>query len=298
MLVYVTGCGNLASQLFPELVPENLGPLLFVLFFAPFVFAGARAVGRVNTFLMAGLGIFYFAFVYYGAPYVKTELLLHSDWKKTLVGLPVAFTAFAYQGVVPTLIHYLNYDPKQARKAILIGSVIPLIAYIIWQVLILGIVPVEGPGGLYEAYLNGDNAVHPLRNFLDSAKIYHIGQYFAFFALVTSFFGVGIGLLDFLADGLKIKKTAKGRFGLSLLVFLPPLAVASYNPHLFLIALSYAGGFGCALLLGLLPILMVWVGRYRMKLPSAYSLAGGRPLLALMALFILFEVLVQIYFSI
>ena len=57
------------------------------------------------------------------------------------MALPVAFAAFGYQGIIPTLVHYMNYDVKKLRKAILIGSAIPLITYMIWQWLILGIVP-------------------------------------------------------------------------------------------------------------------------------------------------------------
>jgi tyrosine-specific transport protein len=293
-LSYVSGCGALISQIFPNIIPEELGPLFFVLLFAPFVFCGARVVGRVNVFFMLGLGICYFLFVFYGAPHVDIELLKHKDWTLSLVGLPVAFTAFAYQGTIPTLIHYLNHDPKDARKAILIGSSIPFFAYIIWQALILGIIPVNGPGGLAEALVNEDNAIHPLRLFIDNQYVYIIGQFFAFFAMVTSFFGVSIGLQDFLADGLSIKKTAKGKLLLSLIVFIPTLVVSYFYPKVFLTALSYAGGFGCATLLGLFPVLMVWSGRYRMNLDSTYSVRGGKPLLITIILFVAFEVCVQI----
>lgn len=293
-LSYVSGCGALLSQMFPLIIPEALGSLFFVLAFAPYVFCGARVVGRINAFFMLGLGICYFLFVYYGTPHIDVELLQRKDWLLSLVGLPVAFTAFAYQGTVPTLIHYLDHKPRDARLAILIGSSIPFVAYIIWQALILGIVPVEGVGGLKEALLNEDNAIHPLRFFIQNPSIYLIGQFFAFFAMVTSFFGVTIGLQDFLADGLKIKKTVKGKLFLSLLVFLPPLVISYFYPKVFLTALSYAGGFGCATLLGLLPILMVWSGRYFYKIEAPHQLKGGKPLLLLLTLFILFEVFVQV----
>ncbi len=293
-LSYVSGCGALISQIFPDIFPDALGPLFFVLLFAPFVFCGARVVGRINALFMLGLGICYFLFVFYGTPHIDLELLKHKNWTLSLVGLPVAFTAFAYQGTIPTLIHYLDHDAKDARRAIIFGSSVPFVAYVIWQALILGIVPVDGPGGLAEALMNEDNAVHPLRLFIDNQYVYVIGQFFAFFAMVTSFFGVTIGLQDFLADGLSIKKTARGKFLLSLLVFIPPLIISHFYPKVFLTALSYAGGFGCAILLGLFPVLMVWSGRYRMKLDSEYSLMGGKPLLITLVLLVVIEVCVQV----
>lgn len=293
-LSYVSGCGALISQIFPDIIPDELGPLFFVLLFAPFVFSGARVVGKINAIFMFGLGACYFLFVFYGLPHIDFELLEHKNWSLSLVGLPVAFTAFAYQGTVPTLIHYLDHNPKDARAAIIFGSSIPFVAYVIWQALILGIVPVEGHGGLAEALMNEDNAVHPLRLFIDNQYVYVIGQFFAFFAMVTSFFGVTIGLQDFLADGLSIKKTAKGKCLLAMLVFIPPLIISYFYPKVFLTALSYAGGFGCAVLLGLFPVLMVWSGRYRMKLDSEYSLIGGKPLLVFLILLVVIEVCVQI----
>lgn len=293
-VAYISGCGDLITQIFPGIIPQKYGALLFVLFYAPFVYAGAVVVGRINSFFMIGLGVCYFIFVYLGIPHIKIDLLERRDWFLSLMGLPVAFTAFAYQGTVPTLIHYLDHDPKSARLAILAGSSLPFFAYVIWQALILGIVPVNGPGGLAEALANGDNAVHPLRLFIDNPNVYHVGQFFAFFAMVTSFFGVTLGLKDFLADGLKIKQTALGRLFLCILVFLPPLLIAIFNKNVFLAALGVAGGFGCATLLGLLPIVMVWIGRYHFKFEGPYSFIGGKTVLIFLALLIFFEIFVQI----
>jgi len=294
-LAYVTGCGALLREAFPETFSEKLAPFAFVLFFGPFVFAGARLLTKFNVFMMIGLFVSYFLFVWFGASQINWELLGRANWPLSLLGLPIAFIAFAYQGIVPTIASYFKYDPKPARLAILIGSGLPFFAYVIWQALIMGIVPVEGNGGLHEAMLKGQNAVYPLRNFLHDGRVYVVGQFFSFFALVTSFFGVTLGLLDFLADGFKVKKTAKVRFFLCLLIFVPPLLVTLYNPNLFLVALNLAGGIGTALLLALLPILMVYSGRYILGYEAPYRFFGGKAMLGILAIFVLFELLLQIF---
>ena len=292
-LAYIVGCGNLMSQVLQ--IPDWAGPPLFVALFSPIVFAGAKVTGKINIICMLGLGIFYCAFVLLGYRYVNTELLLQRNWSLSLMALPVAFTSFGYQGIIPTLYEYLSHDLKKTRIAIIVGSSIPLAAYIIWQWLILGVVPTYGPGGLAEALEKGDNAIQPLKNFINNPLVYTVGQYFAFFALVTSFFGVTLGLIDFLADGLRVEKTQKGKFLVSLLVFVPPLILAISYPHAFLIALEYAGGFGAALLLGLLPILMVWSGRYSLKMPSEKLLPGGRIVLLMLIAFVLFELCFELF---
>jgi len=291
MIAYVTGCGQLLFGWFPSYISLSAAPWLFCMFFAPIIWAGTRVAGRINVFLMAGLFLSYFAFLYLGFSYIRIENLEHINPLKALAGLPIAFTAFAYQGTVPTVVSYLKRDPKQCRQAILLGSFLPFITYFFWQLLILGIVPLPD---LMQALADGETAVHPLRYMLNTQVVYGVGQFFSFFALVTSFLGVGLGLLDFFADGLRVSNNARGRFVLTFLVFLPPLIVTTINPKVFLSALELAGGFGCALLLGLLPIAMVYVGRRHMNLPKTGGFPFGDKVLLVLASLILFEVGCQI----
>lgn len=293
-IAYMVGCGNILAEHFPQLIPQSWGAVIFTVLFAPFIWAGARYTSPLNTVMMFLLGALYIAFILLGYSYVNHELLARRDWAYSLIALPVAFTSFAYQGIIPTLTSYLNFNAQKIRLAILIGSFIPLITYAIWQWLILGIIPVEGANGLREALEKGQNAITPLKHFIGNPVIWFIGQYFAFFALLTSFFGVTLGLLDFLADGLKVEKTRQGRLFLALLIFVPPLFFAMGHPDVFLAALDWAGGYGCALLLGLLPILMVWSKRYRQHNGHHIQLSGGKGILMGLMIFVVFELLIEV----
>lgn len=294
-LAYVVGCGELIAGWLPFL-PSTWGPWLFTLLVAPLVYAGAKVVGKWNLFLMAGLGLSFVGFVFLGIPYIDLNLLTYANWGGALVALPITFTSFAYQGIIPTLVEYMHHDIAKSRKAILIGTLIPLAAYILWQCLILGIVPPFGPNGLVEAMEKGQNAVQPLKEILNNPIVYSLSQSFAFFALITSFFGVTLGLVDFWVDGLSLEKNGKNKALICLAIFVPVLLIQSFNPHIFLKALELAGGVGCAALLGLMPILMVMAGRYRQKRRADYHLKGGAPLLLLMLLFVLFELFWTLYY--
>lgn len=290
-VAYMVGCGNILVELSQYHLPDWIGPLLCAILFTPLILISTRWVSHLNMWLVGGLAVSFFGFVFLGFQYVQPQLLQHSDWSHSLKVLPIAFTSFAYQGIIPTLATFMHHDAKSIRKSILIGSFIPLIAYTIWEWLILGIVPFEGANGLKEALQQGQNAVHPLKYFLYNDSVYWLGQAFAFFALVTSFLGVSLGLRDFLADGLSIQKDLKGKFILALLVLFPPLVIATSYPHIFLIALDYAGGFGCALLLGLLPVVMIWRGRYFLNLPYNPQLMGGKVVLTILGLFVSIELI-------
>ncbi|NNM44371.1 MAG: amino acid permease [Chlamydiae bacterium] len=294
-IAYIAGGGGFFTAIAENVIPSWLGIILFVVLFGPIVYLGHRAIHAFNFILMIGLVTAYFGFVILGWGHVDTSLLKTSNWVQGALALPVIFTAFSFQGVIPHLNTYMQRNTRMVRLAIIVGTSIPFVAYVIWEFLILGIVPVEGADGLLATQAAGQTAVFPLKNVVNSAYIYLVGQFFAFFALTTSFLGVTLGLVDFLADGLSWNKSGMRRLVLCLLVFLPPTCIALINPHIFFIALNYAGGIGCALLLGLLPVIMVWVGRYKRGFSDKQQLPGGKIVLTLLAIFVAFELFIEFY---
>ncbi|MCB1109582.1 MAG: tyrosine transporter, partial [Chlamydiia bacterium] len=261
-IAYVDGGGGFVVALFGGKIPHLLGLIIFSAVFGFCVYLGTAVVDRINFILMIGLGLSFFVFVVLGFTEVKFEYLTRVKWAPAFLALPVMFTSFSYQGIVPSLTTYLERHPKMVRFAILVGTSLPFIGYILWEYLILGIVPALGPDGLQQAEALGQTAVGPLRKIFPDSPIYLTGQFFSAFALTTSFLGVTLGLLDFLSDGLRIAKVGWKKVLLCAIIYIPPIIIVTVNPGIFLKALGYAGGIGCALLLGLLPILMVWVGRY------------------------------------
>ncbi len=280
-IAYMVGGGNLLTELFGTGSSDTIRILLFSLTAVAAIALGKKIIDPVNRLLMIGLFVAYGAFVVIGLPTVKSEQLLFSDWSLASLALPVTFTSFGFQGTVPTLASWMHYDRKRLFRAIIIGTTLTLILYIVWQWLFLGIVPRMGPNGLLETLNEGRDAVYPLQYFTNSPWIWGLGRAFAFCALTTSFLGVGIGLIDFLKDGLKVQS----RPLLLLLAFGLPLIIALCYPHIFLQALGVAGGFGCASLLGVLPIIMVWKANINTFQKKTYIL-----LLA----FVIFEMAIEL----
>lgn len=298
-VAYISGGGGLLLGWLGIPLPSWLGNLFFTLLLAPFVYQGAQRVDGLNHLLMAGLVLSFLIFVGFCLPQVELDLLQRSSWSASLISLPVVFTAFSYQGVIPSLTAYLKRDAKSIRISIVSGTTIALLIYVLWEFLILGVLPFEGDFGLQKAKESGLTAVAPLKDHLASSSIPLLGQLFAFFAITTSFLGVTLGLLDFLADGLKKAKKGWSHVQLALLTFGPSLAIAILYPSLFLTALNFAGGIGCALLLGLLPILMVWIARYKSKSPflAPPQLLGGKSALLFLLIFVLSEVALELWFE-
>jgi len=174
------------------------------------------------------------------------------------------------------------------RKSIWIGSLFAFFIYIVWEILVLGIVPVDGPNGLFQSYKMDKEGSQVLSAFLNSDWIALFAQGLAFFAILTSFLAQSLSFVHFLADGFKISQEKKENFSLCLLALAPPLILSLFYPRLFFKALDFAGGICAVLLFGVMPVLTIWIGRYFKKTSSPYTLAGGKVVLLCILAFALF----------
>lgn len=303
MVAYSAGSGQLFSDFMKVLlnitIPEWIGSLFFSLAFSVFLYMGTKSVDRINRLLMVGLVASYFILVGLGSEHVNLDYLKHSNFSAAIFAVPAMIISFGFHNLVPSLTTYLNHDVKKLRFAILVGSAIPLIIYLMWEWLILGIVPIDGEGGFREALIQGDMATRALRHAVGASWVVDLAEYFAFFAIVTSFLSVALSFVDFLADGMQVKKDSKGKILLCFLSLTPPFLFSLLYPKIFLAALNYAGAFGAVILFGILPALMVWSGRYVKKIGAYPQVPGGRVTLILIILLSLgvfsLEIIHQIY---
>jgi len=294
MIAHVAGGGSITSEIFSGGLGIIPSMIFYVILFSPIVYLGTRTVDRLNLIIFSGVLISYILFVIVSYKHVDLEKLSYQNWGKAWLAIPILFTAFTYQVIIPTLVTYMKRDFKKVRKAILFGTSIPLVVYLIWQVLILGIIPIEGPNGLIEAAQRGENAVIPLKHFIGTPIVIGISKAFGFFTMTASYIALALAFLDFLADGLKVKKVGIRKVVLCLVIFVPPLLVSMINPNIFLSALGYAGGISCAILFGIYPPLMVWIGRYRKGHTTGKQIPGGRIFLSILIFFIIIELGVEI----
>lgn len=274
---YIAGSGpiflDFIQQVTGYTLPTWFGPFPLLLLFGLFVYQGARAVDYANRILMIGLAFTFVLMIIFLTPEVKSSLLTHTQWCSVWIAVSIVSTSFGFHIIIPTLTDYLKRDVVQIRKVILIGSAIPLVVYIIWNFLALGIIPTEE---LTHGYQNGLDGATILSHLLGRSDLSLVARFFSLFAIITSFLGVSLSLRDFLSDGLNIPKTHKGKAMLYLLTFVPPLLLALTDPRAFLDALEYAGAFGVVTLLAILPILMVWQGRYAQQRTGPFTTPGGK----------------------
>ncbi len=281
MIAYVAGGAPLFTSFIHAMtglsLPGKTGYVLFAAIFGMIVFRGIRSIDRVNLLLVCGLAATYVFLVGLGSGEVSAERFLLFDLPGAFVAAPVLFSAFGFHNVIPSLCTYLDRDRKALRLSVFIGTGIAFVIYSVWQWLVIGSAPIET---IVAAKAAGQPASVVLQSITANPWLGRCAAIFAFFALVTSLLGVSLSMVDFMADGLR-KYNVK-RWILTVLTFAPPLAIALFDPAIFDKALGWAGGFGEAFLNGLLPVLLVWAGRYKLGLEKAPILRGGKPMLWLL----------------
>ncbi len=267
-------------------LPTWLCALLFVMLLGGIVVQGIKSVDYVNRGLMfSKLGV-YLLLVVVIAPSVHVRLLSAGHPAYITGTVMVLLSSFGFATIVPSLCSYFHNDAAKLRRVIIIGSLIPLFCYIVWDAAIMGVIPSNGSNGLIALM----QSTHPtssltndVQNAVHSSYITSFFRVFTEICMLTAFLGVSLCLYDFLADGLKLQKSGWHGVIVTAATFLPPLVVVLFYPGAFIQALKYAG-IMCVILLVLLPAAMAWAGRYKIQYNNQCQVAGGKLVLLLLML--------------
>lgn len=240
---------------------------------------GSRTADVLNQVLTYGSTLAFVILVACGA--------ISADWSDAnWVGsveaipetIPIIFLTLVYHDLIPVVCTFLQGDMKQIRKAILIGSSIPLVMFLSWNTVILALTGgvISDPLEAVSQNLGGNASV-----LLDVFSVAAIG---------TSFIGISLGISEFLMPFVdntlcELNAREKSASQLShrvyetvmrydeqkpkgapsasrLLTFsgmlAVPLVVAQSSPDLFLPVSNLVGAYGMTTLYGIMPPIMAW----------------------------------------
>jgi len=291
---YIAGGGDLFHYVLASNgihLPQSVASILFTAIFGAVVYLGIRSVDYVNRGLMMGKMGALLILICLILPFISSVNLGAGEFKHIVApsSLTVTAVSFGCLMIIPSLRTYFDKDIKTLRKSILIGMLIPLFCYIAWDMVIMGVIPLEGIPGL-KAMTNSSNTnsdlVSALNTILHKDSVTFIAKFFTSICMATSFLGVSLSLSDFLSDGLKVKKQGiKGNFIILGATFIPPVIIVLFYPNAFLLGLEFAG-ISILILMVLFPPLMTWAGRYRKSFSSHHYLTpANKPVLICLIVF-------------
>lgn len=273
---YLSGISDIIQALLGYIhisIPRWLATVSGLLLFGLIVQRGIGFVDVVNRGFMSIKLIAYLILVVFMVKNININYLFEGDIGWGMSAFTLMMTSFGYAIIIPSLRSYLDNDKKLLKKVMLIGSLIPLILYTLWILVIQGLIPRIGADGLINI-LNSENINSMLMNSmsvaLHSGWSANIVKLFIAICALTSFMGVSVCLTDFIADGLSIKKTGKSSILVYIISYLPPLLIVLLSPGIFILALNYAG-LWCLILLIIIPMMMLFVGRAKYVANASYK---------------------------
>lgn len=300
LAAYITGGGSLLSGILPVMGDEEttskVGILLFTFILGTFVVIGIKGVDGITRLMFLGKIVAFIFVLLMMLPKAKLENLTAVPLDNLLVisAIPIFFTSFGFHVIMGSINSYLDADIRKIRLAVLIGTLIPLSAYLLWQLATHGVLS----QGEFVALVKQDPTLNGLvkatAQITGSTILGEAVRLFSALALITSFLGVAMGIFEGVGDLLKRFNLPSNRVVLTPLTFIPPLAFALFYPNGFIAALGYAGLLFAFYGL-ILPIGLAWKARQlHPNLP--YRVAGGN--LGLVIAFVMGVVIIVIPFLI
>lgn len=282
-VAYIDSGGQLFSEILSVIVQQQIsreiGIVACVTFVAAIIYAGTKIVDGLNRGLMIGLVVSYGTLITVGLSEVNFNKLLTFDITAAISTIPILLICFGFQNLVPSLTYYLQRNSDAMRFAIIVGNLIALLLYVVWNFVILGMLS-ETKAGKSESEM----VIGLLEGSSHVAMVVTFIKIFSFCAILTSFLANAMTFVDFLKDGLKVTSKFKHECLVYGLVLIPPMIFTLSYPHLFLKALGLAGGLVDVLLFGILPAVIVWIGRYVKGAKGPYTVIGGKVTLSIIIL--------------
>ncbi|HSW71008.1 MAG TPA: aromatic amino acid transport family protein, partial [Gammaproteobacteria bacterium] len=153
LCAYIAGGSDLFYSLFAMKgieLSQQTAAILFTIIFGSIVFLGIRSVDQVNRWLILLKFSAYFILVALLFPFISLDKLSSGNLAhlSSAAAITVTITSFGFAIIIPSLRVYFSGNIPKLKTALLIGSLIPLFIYIIWDLVIMGVIPLQGKESL------------------------------------------------------------------------------------------------------------------------------------------------------
>ncbi|MBJ9836074.1 low affinity tryptophan permease TnaB [Citrobacter freundii] len=293
---YISANGAIISETISMHSDSQVNPRIIgvctALFVAAVLWFSSLAASRITS-LFLGIKILAFVIVF-GSLFFQVDYSILSGVSEVneesrsffpyiFMAIPVCLASFGFHGNIPSLIICYGKKKDKLIKSVVLGSFLALVIYLFWLYCTMGNIPRESFKGIIASGGNVDALVGSFLGTNQSGLIEFCLLVFSNLAVASSFFGVTLGLFDFLADLFKFDNSHFGRFKTVMLTFLPPTLLYLLFPNGFIYGI---GGAGLCATIWAVIIPAVLALKSRKKFPNQiFTVWGGRIIPAVVILF-------------
>ena len=227
---YVNAGGDLLVKTVLPLIginlPSQIGMIIFFVAFMPAFTVGLGLISRMNGVIFTVKFICLISGILLGLNLIKPDIFefIPSGVKYLGAGASTMFCIWYMHCVLPLVLKINDWNPARAKKAVLVGMVIPALAYAGWMLLIFSLVSRQE---FLKLETIGDIMHYALTKPGVPTTISTLVGIFAAITVLTAFLSIGFAVVAFVIDALKWKDTAKSRLISTVISFVIPVIIAA-----------------------------------------------------------------------
>lgn len=264
-------------------------PLLYTIIFfvvmTIIISRGLKVTGRAEFFLVALLVIVIILTGIFSYEKLNVAHLQGANITPFFLAYGVIFFALKGLPAIPELREELGRERKKLKQAIIIGSLIPIVLYILFAIVVMGTVGLEQ----FEALEPNQRIATIALSFYSSPPLAFLVNVLAILTLFTSYVALGTALLQ-----VYMYDYGLSRYAALLLTSFPPLLIVLLGLTTFMGVLSFTGVLAGGME-GIMVILMYWKAARHSERKPEYSLSLPRAFLVILFLLLLTGIVHELF---
>lgn len=261
LTAYLIGEGAALKAIF-GVGDQLIYTLIFFLIAFLIIYQGMRSTGKAEFILICFLLL---VVVFIGIlSFDKINSRNFSSFNPELFFLPYGVIIFAYLAApaIPEMQEILGKHKEKMRKAIVIGSLVPIFLYLLFTIVIVGLIGREN----FSLLAPNERIATVALSIYSNPLLSLFANFLASLAMFTSFLTLGIALVELYVYDYGFK-----RFIAFLLTFSLPLAIVLFELTTFISVLTVTGTLAGGLE-GVLLIFMYWQSKKKGDREPEYRL--------------------------
>ncbi|MCK4589111.1 MAG: amino acid permease [Nanoarchaeota archaeon] len=283
MTAYIIGEGEILKTIFGG--HPLIYSLVFFVLVSVIIYSGLKATGRAEMIVTALMVLIVLVIGIFSFDKINTSHFVGLHWANIFLPYGVILFAFVGTAAIPELREELEGERHKMKKAIFIGSAIPIIIYLFFAVVVIGLVGLSN----FNSLAPNDRIATIALALFANPTLGLAANIFAIFAMFTSFLGLGLALKQMYEYDYHFKK-----YWAYALTIIPPVIIAVSGLTHFIAVLGFTGAIAGGVD-GILIMLAYWKAkRYGERKPE-YTLKIGKIITGLLILMFSLGIIYQLW---
>lgn len=257
--------------------------IIFFIFSFIIIYEGIKIVEKSEVSMVFLIFIIIIIIAIFAIPNLNANNLTNFNIKNFFIPYGIVFFAFLATPAIPAMNEELKNNKKALKKAIIIGSLIPLFIYILFALIVVGITGIN----------TTDGAILGLATILGN-KLLILGSILGILTMTTSFIAVAFALVEMYHFDYKLKRKISSVFSCFIPLIIALIIINSNIKNAFFKVLDITGSIGGSL--AAILIILIWLKAKKLgnRTPE-YSINKKNILILIMILMLILGIVIKSY---